>query len=320
VILQRVLSMAMGSGVYVQLVSRQWQRCYAAAFDTFKKKSELRYVVEDRQGLPRLAHLSDTLYRSVFSSASCLIVALTCGLSFKDNVVVQAAGRYSSTETMKRVLTQQPTSDTVLLQGALETGHCEVVQYLHSEGIRLKAPWVYQTSKNENLTALKWLYDKGGFQLDDLVAAMCSSTNHSADTKVLQWLKKIGYSFDYATELMCEAARNGCGQVVQFLIDGGCEVNAYIALEAAYGGHLHTLKLLHANGCSWDADAIGLAYIYHPYKKVDAAALQWFADVGVIWKDDTLYEMLIVCGGQGYLDAAQWLKAHGAEWPDVRRD
>jgi hypothetical protein len=79
-------------------------------------------------------------------------MALTCGLSFKYNFVLQAAGRYSNIETLQGVLDQQPTSDTVSLQGALETGHCEVVEYLHNKGSRLKAPWVYQTSKTENLT------------------------------------------------------------------------------------------------------------------------------------------------------------------------
>jgi hypothetical protein len=92
--------------------------------------------------------------------------------------------------------------------------------------------------------------------------------------------------------------------------------------------HLETLRWLLQNGCPCDEDQLCRdAVTYMPDSSSSGSStnscydiLQCLLELGVLSDVEQLQDTLNFAGVHKKLAAAQWLRAHGAEWPPVLMD
>jgi tripartite-type tricarboxylate transporter receptor subunit TctC len=81
--------------------------------------------------------------------------------------------------------------------------------------------------------------------------------------------------------------------------------------EAAFNGHVSTLRWLQEHGCPWDA--IDICASAAQGGSVDV--LVYLQQQGIESTAEALTQMLKVAGANNHLAAAQWLRQQGASWP-----
>jgi hypothetical protein len=82
--------------------------------------------------------------------------------------------------------------------------------------------------------------------------------------------------------------------------------------SAAYFNKLALLQWLHSHSCPWEADSV----LHHASVYGSVAMLEWLFTVTAPWTSDDLHDMFQGAGCYSNIPAAQWLRAHGAVWPD----
>eukprot|EP00953_Heterococcus_sp_UTEX-ZZ885_P009355 5520-Heterococcus_DN1.PRE.5 len=93
----------------------------------------------------------------------------------------------------------------------------------------------------------------------------------------------------------------------------GCDWNANACKQASIFGSIDTLRWLRENGCPWDAPAICKHAAYNGCTDI----LDFFIEQGEALDAELLRDALNEAGAYGSLRSAQWLRDHGAQWPDV---
>jgi hypothetical protein len=158
------------------------------------------------------------------------------------------------------------------------------------------------------LAALKHLRSEG---CDWDVDAVASFAARGGSVEVVEWLQQQGIVIDAG--VMKAAA--GADQIAmcKYLHSTGCEWNADACYQAARNGHVNTLRWLRENGCPWDVIAVFHIAAHSSHTGI----LNFLIEQGEELSADLLTSALNAAGARGRLHAAQWLRQHGADWPDV---
>jgi hypothetical protein len=159
-----------------------------------------------------------------------------------------------------------------------------------------------------------------------------------ADVATLKAARELGMR--YTPETMKGAVRCNQLAVVQFLHAEACPWDAVAFSIAATRGHTDMCAYMHAEGCPWSGAACYqtamnghgstlrwlhehgcpcmLDVIYLPAAQGGSVdAMKFLQQQGIVYTAVMLREMLNVAGAYSKLAAAKWLRAQGAEWPQV---
>jgi hypothetical protein len=97
------------------------------------------------------------------------------------------------------------------------------------------------------------------------------------------------------------------------LRDIGCNWDASACNFAAASGYIDTLRWLRENGCPWNATHVFTCAARDGCIDI----LDYMLERGEVTDAQQWTKALEVAGINGELQAAQWLRQHCAEWPDV---
>jgi hypothetical protein len=142
-------------------------------------------------------------------------------------------------------------------------------------------------------------------------AQLCTLAASRGLLEVLQWLKQQGAAFTEQT-LLC-AATQGQTAAYAYLLAQQCPCDPDICTAAARGCHLDTLQCLLEHGCPYTARALWAVAADMGHISV----MTYLQQHGILFPVASLGQLLFIAGTSNQLAAAQWLRAQGAEWPDV---
>jgi hypothetical protein len=84
---------------------------------------------------------------------------------------------------------------------------------------------------------------------------------------------------------------------------------------AAYFSNLALLQWLHSHSCPWEEAVV----LFQASLCGSLAMLEWLLTVTAPWSSAAKLDMLHAAACHFNMPAAQWLRAHGAVWPDSFR-
>jgi hypothetical protein len=265
-------------------------------------------------------------------------LARSCGLAVRHSIRLQlVAGQYADSDALSALRELGMPFSNYIVKAAAHSGRLPILQHLLSDQ---QCPKLYDLSRyaasSGSINMLQWLKAEG-FQFD-------SFTSHGAAAAgqllALQHLRSDGCEWDSA-RILCSAASGGNIDVVEWLRQQqDIEISADVMGWAAAAGQTAMCQLLRSIGCYWDADACSAAAA-----NGHCATLRWLRESGCAWNAS---EMCIAAAGNGHTDildyileqgevfsaellelalnhtgmlnelqAAQWFRQHGAEWPAV---
>jgi hypothetical protein len=172
--------------------------------------------------------------------------------------------------------------DAYTCEGAAEGGQLAALKHLRSAGCDWYAhSTAHSAAVSGSIELLEWLRPQQGIQITALTLA---------------------WAADFGQTAMCE-----------HLLSTGCERDADACCYAAKNGRLETLRWLRGSGCPWIVSDVcdGAAQ----FGSTDI--LDYVVEQGEVLEAELLTKALNSAGTNDQLQAAQWLRQRGAEWPDV---
>lgn len=120
------------------------------------------------------------------------------------------------------------------------------------------------------------------------------------------------------TNIGALAAAHNQIEVLRWLPAHGFEWDEQVALAAAAFGEVGTIDFLFENGCPF----IGERFVACCVQQERLDALQWCYDilrlrVPHVWTEANLQKWLLLAGTYDSICIAEFLRAHGAVWPDI---
>jgi len=149
--------------------------------------------------------------------------------------------------------------DSKIALGAASGGSFEMLRWLNVNGYEfdlLRDEMVQDATKAENLDTLNYLLQSKGIFFWDIQPCVYAARVNAF--KSLRWLHEIRH-VALQTECFQMAARHGNREMLQWLLESGCNWDASVCKEAAREGHLEVLKWLRDKGCPWDKRTIKFA-------------------------------------------------------------
>jgi hypothetical protein len=246
------------------------------------------------------------------------------------------AGLYADIETLTvlRVL-GMPLSEIVVKAVAL-SGRLSVLQHLLSQQQCPRPEYPSScAARSGSIDMLKWLRAQSWCEFN---LCNCIGAVEGGQLAALKYLRSKGYGWNERTT-MRYAAGSGSIELVEWLrLEQGIEIDADAMMAAAGEGQTVMCEHLRSKGCDWDESACYLAALHDK-----ADTLRWLGENGCPW-DVSEICMVAACNGfTGILDciiaqgevldaklltralnragqlkrlqAAQWLRQHGAQWP-----
>jgi hypothetical protein len=268
-------------------------------------------------------------------------LAVSCGLAVSNFHLQVVAGLLADIETL-HVLRElgMPLDDTVA-EAAARSGRLDVLQHLLVEQQCPRSRLLsYHAARSGNISMLQWLRAE----------RLCSFDNHTCEGAVigghlaaLQHLRNEGFSWA-EQYIASQAADGGSIAVLAYLQQQpGVVINAHAMTSAAKAGQLALCKYLRSTGCDWDDRACDEAASWGHFD-----TLRWLRENGCPWlvysvltaaarcgstailayiteqEGETDAELLTralnSAGAHNKLQAAQWLRQHGAQWPAELKD
>jgi hypothetical protein len=139
----------------------------------------------------------------------------------------------------------------------------------------------------------------------------------AAATAIMQWAKvakRAPQLFGNYLPPLClneacaHAALDGNREVLEWLHNTGCPLDALTASAAATGGHLEVLQWLRKHGCPWDESTCSLAARFGHLR-----VLQWAREHHCPWHSTTgAYATMY-----GQLEVLQWIRENNGTGPMV---
>jgi hypothetical protein len=337
-ILQHVFTFLPGHWIFLGAVCREWEAVYAGIGDCKVQCINVNgYSFHWQTCSPHT-----TLYSAAVASPATAELAYDCDLDFydEDEHLQVMAGLHADVETLA-VLRElgMPLTDTVVKAAAL-SGRLFMLQHLVRE---LQVPLPHATghcaARSGSISVLMWLKEEG-FEFDYYT---CAGAAQGGQLAVLQRLRSEGFEWD-VQYIACYAASSGSIETVEWLRQQqGVEINAEVLAWAAGADQIAMCEHLRNTGCDWNdsaCDQTGMS------GAVDT--LRWLREHGCPWVvsdvcmqvacsgHTAIYDYIIEQGevldaelltralrcavGNHNLQAAQWLRQHGAQWPAVFRD
>lgn len=174
--------------------------------------------------------------------------------------------------------------DERVWDAALRSGHVEVLQWLQVqsglEGHELSQDDLYDAAMYGNLRAVQWIctnFDQNNLSLDEyvmncairsgnlelvhwLLQQVCP-TNYETfraalETKNLELVKLLHDTFDYELDEFAfqDAIWSGSTEIIQWMLDSGCEWYEDLFSDAIQTGNLQVVKYLYDKGLQTDPE------------------------------------------------------------------
>jgi hypothetical protein len=263
-----------------------------------------------------------------------------CGLRFHDDDRLQLiAGQHASVQTLHTLRELGLPFGVVLVSSVALSGRLDILQHLLVEQ-RLWTPpcrLSYNAARSGNITMLDWL--KRG-RWCSFGQDACAGAARAGKLATLQHLRSKGCDWDIY-DIACCAAKSGSIEVVEWLRQRrDIVIGATVMSAAASAGHIHMCEHLRSSGCEWDDGAC------HEAAAADELdTLRWLREHGCPWDSFNVFfdaacrgsiAILEYVAAQGevldaeqrlgamngaatynQLQAAQWLRQQGAQWPAV---
>jgi hypothetical protein len=198
---------------------------------------------------------------------------------------------------------------TVKPQAQRLVGRCadaETLSAAHALGLEL-APNVARGAAQSGSMAKLQVFLTQSCQLPRDISRYAAS---SGSVELLAWLKQRGHSFTIAA--MSSAASRGHVQVLNFLRTASCMWDSSIPAAAARGDQLAALQWLRQHECPYSQEAACKQAALGGSMSVMAALV---AEFSAAVRAKRLTAMLLAAGSADKLEAAQWLRLQGADWP-----
>jgi hypothetical protein len=216
-----------------------------------------------------------------------------------------AAGAHADIKTLKaaRALGMQYTGWSAV--GAAGNNKLAVLPFLHAQRCPLVRTVCQVAAARGHLEILRWAREHGCAW--DARSILCSAVR-SGSVEVTAWVKQQA-DVVMSNLAMAEAAKCGHTVVCEYLLEQQCPCGTSACWLAARNDHMHTLRWLHEHGCPMPA---GIHIAAAEGGSVEVMA--YLLTEGLLDAHKLTY-MLNCTGAHNQLVAAQWLRAHGAEWP-----
>jgi hypothetical protein len=238
--------------------------------------------------------------------------------SFYGSDALNWAASGGSVEAMRWLRQQGCVYDTSVYTNAAYYGHLNVLHFLHEDGYTvadvtgqdLRYPCEF-AARRGHLEVLRWLREHGWPW-----GGVCTQALYGSSVPVMQYLKEQGFVFNEQT--MIDAVDGGHLHMCQYLRTvEGCPWSAAACTAAAAAGRKHdfeVLRWLHESGCPWDVDAVNLAAIAR-FRSIEMLEYLWAE--GAVPDAAVQTRMLSKACAHDDFTTAQWLREHGAQWPDA---
>jgi hypothetical protein len=333
-ILQQVFSFLPGHYLFIGAVCREWQGLYVGTADRHFEVHSLWDTLKSKT-----CDFKTTLCSAAVASPTTTTLACECGLQVHDKAKLQwTAGLHADSQTLAtlRELGMPLSSDVI--QGVAKSARLDVLQHLLLDQ---QCPRPHDISRyaarSGSISMLKWLHAEGwcvsdentctgaaqGGQLEALKylrSIGCKWTEQSiplyaaasGSIEVVEWLPQQEGIVIHARVLAAAAACNHIG-MCQYLCGIGCEFTHTACKQAAAHGHMSTLHWLRESGCQWRVRDVCVDAARNGHTDV----LDYVIEQGEVLEAELLTDALQIAGANNQLQAAQWLRQHGAEWPTV---
>jgi hypothetical protein len=134
-----------------------------------------------------------------------------------------------------------------------------------------------------------------GLSLTDAVVRSAAETSLSK----LHWLHTEQHC-SLPDDISVHAAKSGSIEMLKWLQQRGCALDARSCEQAAKAGHLHVLMFLRSQGCPWNTKTCDAAA-----SRGDQQMLQWLRKQGCPWKLSSVCDRV---AGSGNVQLMRWLK------------
>eukprot|EP00953_Heterococcus_sp_UTEX-ZZ885_P021737 12108-Heterococcus_DN1.PRE.5 len=161
------------------------------------------------------------------------------------------------------------------------------------------------------LAALQYLRREGCDWDEDYIACFAAL---SGSIEVVDWLRQQ-QGIRINGRVLSWAAGAGQTALCQHLLSKGCEMEAYACFEAARFGQIGTLRWLREQGCPWNVSEVCTGAACGGYLDI----FDYVIEQGEVLDAELSTDALNWTGVHNRLQAAQWLRQHGAQWPAVLR-
>jgi hypothetical protein len=336
-ILQHVFTYLPGHWLFLGAVCKEWATVYASIGD-----HSMVYCLNVR-GWNHFNKCSSktTLYRAAVASPAAVRLAHSCGLAIATNDDLRlVAGLHADIYTLAALRKLGMVFDDSVVDAAALSGRLNILQHLlvqqHCpESTQLS----YYAARSGNVEMLMWLSDEWRCEFDESTCAGAAEAGHlgaliyisgencewdpdtiaccaarSENIDVMKWL--VEQEDHYVTidaDVMTAAAQVGNVKMCEYLRSIDCDWNAEACTGAIQVGRLYMLRWLRENGCPWDVPAVCVSAAYFG----DADILDFVIEQGEVLDARLLTMTLHAAGLHNRLQVAQWLRQHGAEWPNV---
>jgi hypothetical protein len=336
-ILRQVFSYLPGNWLYLGAVCSEW-RAVCACMEDQQVCSLNTYGIKQVLACGP----STTLYSVAVSSPATARLACELGLQVDtDHRVQRIAGLHADVQTLTVLFELgMPLNDTLVSAVAL-SGRLDVLQHLVTDHkCPIPQSISHHAARSGSVSMLQWLEAKSLCDFDlftcigaaaagqvaaqqHLIERGCHWDKHyiarhaasSGNIEMVDWLRQQqGMQID--AEVLSWAAGAGKTAMCQYLRSIGCDWDINACESAAGHGQLDTLRWLRDNGCPWIVSDVCMRAAAYGL----TAILDYVIEQGEVLGAELLTDALNTAGASDNLQAAQWLRHHGAQWPAVLTD
>jgi hypothetical protein len=332
-ILKQVFTFLPGNWLFLGAVCSEWRAVYAELADqqvhTFRLYGNSKRVT---------CGTKTTLFSAAVASPATARLACESGVQICINANVQViAGGYADTQTLAALRELgMPLSESLVLAVAL-SGRLNVLKHLIIEQ-QCPTPNLlsHHAARSGSISMLNWLMAEEWCEFNQMTCAGAAAAGQltalkhlssagcdwnegiiacaaagSGSVEVVEWLRQQGVDFD--AEAMSWAARAGETAMCKHLRSTGCDWSADACLDAVLCDRLDTLRWLRESGCPWDMSGVFAEAAYRGHTDILAYVVEQEGALDA----ELLTSALNWAGALNNLQAAQWLRQHGAQWPAV---
>jgi hypothetical protein len=327
--LQQVFTFLPGNRLFLGAVCKEWEAVYAG----IEAKAQALY----RNNKMAVCGPKTTLYSAAVASPATARLAHSSGLAISDSKQLQlTAGLLADIQAIGALRELSMPLSERLVEGAALSGRLNILQRLLAEK---RCPKPFQLSgfaaRSGSISMLKWLKTKKWCHFTKCTCAAAAEAGHlaalrylhsesrswdakyiancaasSGSIEVVDWLR-LQQGFQMSADMVSWAAGSGQIAMITHLRSLGCEWDEYACTQAVPRGRLDTLRWLREQGCPWFADAI--CFEAAALGRTDT--LDYIIEQGEVLSAAVLTQALNTAAMDSRLQAAQWLKQHGAQWP-----
>jgi Ankyrin repeats (3 copies) len=337
--LQQIFSYVPGRWLFVGAVCKVWEVVYAS----MAEQQLLKLSLDSDDGDYALVSCGPkvTLYSAAVASPATVRLAGACGLRKHAQLQV-IAGLRADVQTLAVLQELGMGHHDMLLQAVALSGRLEVLQHLVRERQCRKLTMLsHYAARSGSISMLNWLRTQSccvfdastcagaarGGRLDALKHLRGEGCDwceqdiaywaaRSGNIEVVEWLRQQ-QGIRFGATALAAAAYAGHIPMCAHLRSIGCDWDANTCYHAVLCNHIETLRWLRDNGCAWDLKRVCMCAAVNGFTNILEYILEYILEQGEVLDAQLLAIAMNHAGCGGQLQAAQWLRQHGARWPDL---